>query len=62
MKKRKIINPNPKTLGDLRRALAGYEDTLDLISPCKIFVCQEKNYPYKLEFKHIKKRTAKKHD
>lgn len=40
--------PSPKTVGELRNALSGYEDDLSLEKTCKIYIVEEKNKPYKM--------------
>ena len=54
MKKRIIFHPYPKTVGQLRRALSGYEDGLDLIHPVKVYIVEEKDKPFKMMLKHTK--------
>lgn len=51
MEKHKAIYPSPKTVGELRNALSGYEDSLDLLTTYDVFICREKGGPFKMEIK-----------
>jgi hypothetical protein len=52
LERHKVIHPDPKTDGDLKLALSGYEDSLELLTPCDVFICREKGGPFKMEIKH----------
>jgi hypothetical protein len=55
-KKRIVFHPNPKTVGDLKFALSGYEDALELINPLKVFIIDKKGQPFKMMLKHATKK------
>jgi hypothetical protein len=52
MTKRIVFSPTPKTVGDLRRALSGYEDDLEFIRPLRVYIVDRKNKSYKMMLKH----------
>jgi len=52
LEKRKISFPAPLTVGDLKSILSGYEDCLELLTPCEVFICRDKGGPFKMEIRH----------
>jgi hypothetical protein len=55
MKKRIVFSPCPKTVGELRLAITGYEDGVELINPIKVYIVDTGKYkPFKMMLKHIK--------
>jgi hypothetical protein len=56
-----VINPNPKTVGDLRFALSGYEDSLELVQPIAVYISGGDKKPYKMQLKHVKPMKKKKY-
>jgi hypothetical protein len=50
--KRIVFHPNPKTIGELRLALAGYEDALELERPLQVIIVDRKKGACKMILKH----------
>jgi hypothetical protein len=48
-----VFHPNPRTLCSLKLALSGYEDSMELVVPIKVFIVKKKNEPFKMMLKHV---------